>query len=103
VIQESNTSPLAHQPALLPLPHPSNFYSSSELLGSDYMMVRKHLTLIVLIHKAARRARDNVPVVPGTNMQDISYYFNIRSTVLTGRWWRTPLISALGRQRQADF
>ena len=21
----------------------------------------------------------------------------------TGRWWRTPLVPALGRQRQADF
>jgi hypothetical protein len=23
--------------------------------------------------------------------------------IIAGRWWRTPLIPALGRQRQADF
>jgi hypothetical protein len=27
----------------------------------------------------------------------------INSLFLAGRWWRTPLIPALGRQRQADF
>lgn len=39
------------------------------------MVVSKHLTPVFLIHKAARRARDNVPV---TNMEDSSYCFNIK-------------------------
>ena len=27
----------------------------------------------------------------------------IESGIIAGRWWRTHLIPALGRQRQADF
>jgi hypothetical protein len=26
-----------------------------------------------------------------------------RKVAVVGQWWRTPLIPALGRQRQADF
>jgi hypothetical protein len=27
----------------------------------------------------------------------------LEKALLAGRWWRTPLVPALGRQRQADF
>jgi hypothetical protein len=30
-------------------------------------------------------------------------YLLIKYTMLSQAWWCTPLISALGRQRQADF
>lgn len=54
-------------------------------------MVSKHLAPTVLIHKAARRARDNVPVVPGTNIQDSSCYFNIKSMVPAQQKYERPL------------
>jgi hypothetical protein len=33
----------------------------------------------------------------------LPHVFRSRCTFLAGQWWLTPLIPALGRQRQADF
>jgi hypothetical protein len=30
-------------------------------------------------------------------------FYGKRPVVMAGRWWHTPLIPALGRQKQADF
>jgi hypothetical protein len=29
--------------------------------------------------------------------------FNLKNKTEAGQWWHTPLIPALGRQRQTDF
>jgi hypothetical protein len=39
-------------------------------------------------------------------MPDLKLYYRaivIKNCMVAGHWWRTPLIPALGRQRQADF
>jgi hypothetical protein len=36
------------------------------------------------------------------NNRQLEFYFK-RLRLLSRAWWRTPLIPALGRQRQADF
>jgi hypothetical protein len=33
----------------------------------------------------------------------VDFKNNIKNIRSAGRWWRTPLIPTLGRQRQADF
>jgi hypothetical protein len=38
----------------------------------------------------------------GWDHRVVLQYLNKR-TYLAGQWWYTPLISALGRQREADF
>jgi hypothetical protein len=40
------------------------------------------------------------PGIYGENKLDSS---ELLKNNKAGRWWRTPLIPALGRQRQADF
>jgi hypothetical protein len=38
------------------------------------------------------------------HVQDLTFEIEaIKKTQTAGRWWRTPLIPALGSQRQADF
>jgi hypothetical protein len=34
---------------------------------------------------------------------DKMFVFHSRLMHVTGQWWHTPLIPALGRQRQVDF
>ena len=53
---------------------------------------------------------DNAPTVQARtlrHMQALQYpvwvYIPLRLTRVAGRWWRTPLIPALRRQKQVDF
>jgi hypothetical protein len=46
-------------------------------------------------------SKQNAPNICVKLSKDKSNQF--KSDFETGQWWRTPLIPALGRQRQADF
>lgn len=61
-----------------PLLYINKFFRDSPRLSRILTQVSKHLIAIVLTHRASGRATDNVPVVPVTNIEDSSYYFDIK-------------------------
>jgi hypothetical protein len=55
--------------------------------------------LLPIIYTTAEWFRQSPWVLQSWGIPYLAFY----KTSLAGQWWRTPLMPALGRQRQADF
>jgi hypothetical protein len=56
---------------------------------------------LITISLLSRHLKDEGAIQVTTDQ--IFSFFLLLKLFLAGRWWCTPLIPALGRQRQADF
>jgi hypothetical protein len=54
-------------------------------------------------HSSNRHAKMEMGKSPGAILQTKSNYMQLKNTKISQAWWHTPLIPALGRQRQVNF
>jgi hypothetical protein len=50
-----------------------------------------------------KHLKELVTLYPQLRIKDGRMYAGVKFPLFAGQWWYTPLISALGRQRQVDF